>query len=76
MRLDRFVEQHWLDVLALPRSCLTKTVINQYSRYSKRARRGKLPYGTCRITVYDVRIAHIFGAIQEYGRFERPEWLG
>jgi hypothetical protein len=36
----------------------------------------KLPYGTCRISVHDVRIAqHLYGAIQEYGGFSRPEWL-
>jgi hypothetical protein len=74
---QRAVEQHWLDVLALPRSCLTRTMVNRYSRASKRLRRGKLPYGTCRVTVCDVRIAqHLYGAIQEYGGFERPEWLG
>jgi hypothetical protein len=48
-----------------------------YSRHSKRKRLNKLPYGTCRLTVCDVRIAqHLYGAIQEYGGFERPEWLG
>jgi len=51
--------------------------VNVYSRSSQRTRRGKLPYGTCRVTVHDVRIAqHLYGAIQEYGGFERPEWLG
>jgi hypothetical protein len=71
------VEQHSLDALELPRSCLTKTMVNQYSRNSQRKRRGKLPFGTCRVTVCDVRIAqHLFGAIQEYGGFDRPEWLG
>ena len=30
-----------------------------------------------RLTVYDTRIVqHIFGAIQEYGGFERSDWLG
>jgi hypothetical protein len=63
------VEQFWLDTLALPASCLTKTIINRYSRLSKRTRDGKLPHGTCRVTVHDVRIAqHLYGAIQEYGR--------
>jgi hypothetical protein len=71
------VEQYWLDALELPRSCLTKTMVNQYSRNSQRKRRGKLPFGTCRLTVCDVRIAqHLFGAIQEYGGFDRPQWLG
>ena len=71
------IEQYWLDQLELPRSCLTKSVVNVYSRYSKRTRTGKLPYGTCRLTDCDVRIAqHLYGAIQEYGGFNRPEWLG
>jgi hypothetical protein len=71
------IEQFWLDELGLPRACLTKSAVNRYSRYSKRKRLNKLPYGTCRVTVHDVRIAqHLYGAIQEYGGFERPEWLG
>jgi hypothetical protein len=71
------VEQYWLDALELPRTCLTKTMVNQYSRSSQRKRRRTLPYGTCRLTVCDVRIAqHLYGAIQEYGGFDRPEWLG
>jgi hypothetical protein len=71
------IEQFWLDTFELPRTCLTKTMINRYSRRSKRTRNGKLPYGTCRVTVSDVRIAqHLYGAIQEYGGFDRPEWLG
>jgi hypothetical protein len=71
------VEQYWFDALELPRSCLTKTMVNHYSRSSQRKRRGTLPYGTRRISVYDVRIAqHLYGAIQEYGGFDRPEWLG
>jgi hypothetical protein len=71
------IEQFWLDELELPRSCLTKSAVNVYSRQSKRKRLNKLPYGTCRLTVHDVRIAqHLYGAIQEYGGFERLEWLG
>jgi hypothetical protein len=71
------VEQFWLDQLDLPRTCLTKSAVNIYSRYSKRLRQNTLPYGTCRIRVHDVRIAqHLYGAIQEYGGFDRPEWLG
>jgi hypothetical protein len=74
---QRELEQFWLDELALPRSCLTKSTVNVHSRYSKRKRLNKLPFGTCRLTVHDIRIAqHLYGAIQEYGGFERPEWLG
>jgi len=71
------IEQFWLDALELPRSSLTKSTVNVYSRASGRTRQGKLPFGTCRVTVCDVRIAqHLYGAIQEYGGFDRPEWLG
>jgi hypothetical protein len=71
------VEQFWLDVLRLPGSCLTKSTINVYSRHSRRKRRNVLPYGTCRLTVSSTAIVHhVYGALQEYADFERPEWLG
>lgn len=39
-------------------------------------RRGKLPYGTSALCVHSTRIVQtISGSIQEYGGFERPEWL-
>jgi hypothetical protein len=70
------IEQFWLDLLGLPRTCLCKSSVNVYSRYSKKKRRNKLPYGTCRLAVHDTQIVqHIYGAIQEYGGFEREEWL-
>jgi hypothetical protein len=50
--------------------------VNRYSKHSKKKRRNKLPYGTCRSNVHDTRLVHeIYGAIQEYGGFEREEWL-
>jgi hypothetical protein len=74
---QREVEQFWLDLLELPRSCLTKSTVNVYSKYSQRKRKNRLPYGTCRVCVHDTAILQsIFGAIQEYAGFERPEWLG
>jgi hypothetical protein len=70
------IEQHWLDVLGLPRSCLTKSSVNVYSKYSLKKRRNKLPYGTCRVTVSSTRLVQtLYGSIQEYGGFDRPEWL-
>jgi hypothetical protein len=34
-------------------------------------------YGTCRLVVHRTRVVQsLYGSIQEYGRFERPEWLG
>ena len=71
------IEQYWLDVVALPRSALCKSFVNVYSKYSQKKRRNKLPHGTCRVTAHSTEIVQsIYGAIQEYGGFERPEWLG
>jgi len=69
------IEQFWLDSLELPASSLCKSVVNIYSKYSKKKRKNKLPYGTCRITVSRVRVVQsIFGSIQEYAGFSR-NWL-
>jgi hypothetical protein len=74
---QREIEQFWLDTLELPRSCLRKSMVNIYSKYSERKRKGRLPYGTCKLVVCDTSIVQsIYGAIQEYAGFERPEWLG
>ena len=71
------IEQFWLDTLELPPSCLRRSTVNVYSKYSKKKRKGRLPYGTVRICVHSTEIVQqIYGAIQEYGGFERPEWLG
>jgi len=71
------IEQFWLDTLRLPRSCLRKSTVNVYSKYSQKKRRNKLPHGTVRVCVHSTQIVQsIYGAIQEYGGFERPEWLG
>lgn len=71
------IEKFWLDTLCLPDSCLRKSKVNVYSKYSKKKRQNRLPYGTVRVCVHRTAIVQsIFGAIQEYGGFERPEWLG
>ena len=71
------IEQFWLDTLELPPSCLRRSTVNAYSKYSKKKRKGRLPYGTVRICIHSTEIVQqIYGAIQEYGGFERPEWLG
>jgi hypothetical protein len=70
------IEQFWLDALALPPSSLRRSVVNVYSKYSQKKRRNKLPYGTCKLCVHSTAVVQsIFGSIQEYGGFERPEWL-
>lgn len=74
---QREIEQYWLDALDLSSASLTKSQVNAYSRSSGRKRWNLLPHGTCRVTVCSVDIVqHIYGAIQEYGGFDRPEWLG
>lgn len=74
---QREIEQFWLDSLELPLSCLRKSTVNVYSKYSRKKRRNRLPYGTVRVCVHSTEIVQsIYGAIQEYGGFERPEWLG
>jgi hypothetical protein len=74
---QREIEDFWLGVLELPRSCLTKSTVNHYSPASKRKRVNMLPYGTCRLSVSSTALVQsIFGAIQEYAGFDRPEWVG
>ncbi len=74
--VQRDIEQRWLDALSLPISCLRKTTVNNYSKHSQKKRTNKLPFGTCKLIVHNTRIAQtIYGSIQEYGGFERPEWL-
>jgi transcriptional regulator with XRE-family HTH domain len=70
------IEEFWLRKLDLPQSCLRKSIVNRYSKYSAKKRTNKLPYGTCRLAVHSTRIVQtIYGSIQEYGGFERPAWL-
>jgi len=71
------IEQFWLDLLDLPRSCLCKSHVNVYSKYSQKKRQNRLPYGTTRVGVNSTQVVQsIYGSIQEYGGFERTEWLG
>jgi transcriptional regulator with XRE-family HTH domain len=70
------IERHWLDNLGLPDRSLRKSVVNVYSKYSKRKRVGMLPFGTCRVVVSRTSVVQtIFGAIQEIGGFTRDAWL-
>ena len=73
---QREIEQFWLDAMSLPQTCLRKSTVNVYSKYSQKKRQNKLPYGTVRVVVHSTRVVQsIYGAIQEYSGFERPEWL-
>jgi transcriptional regulator with XRE-family HTH domain len=73
---QREVEAFWLGRLGLPASALRKSMINNYSKHSQKKRKNKLPYGTCKLVVNSTLIVQtIYGSIQEYGGFDRPEWL-
>ncbi len=70
------IEQFWLSTLRLPPTCLRKSTINTYSKYSLKKRKNKLPNGTCKLVVHRTWIVQtIYGSIQEYGGFDRPAWL-
>ena len=73
---QREIESFWLDRLGLPPTSLRKSMVNIYSKHSKKTRTNRLPYGTCKLVVHSTRIVQtIYGSIQEYGGFDRPEWL-
>lgn len=73
---QRDIEQYWLDVAALAHESLRVSTVNVYSKYSKKKRRNRLPYGTCRVTVARTRVVQaIYGGIQEIGGFTRDAWL-
>lgn len=73
---QRGIEDFWLATAGLPRARLARSTVNTYSRASRRTRINRLPHGTCRLTFHSTRaVQHVYGAIQEYGGFDRPEWL-
>lgn len=68
----RRIERYWLDVLSLSPSALRKTQVKKGSEYSQKT----LHNGVCGLRVNSTALVqHIYGAIQEYGGFENPEWL-
>jgi hypothetical protein len=71
------IERYWLEVLELPPESLRKSVVNVYSKSSKRKRIGNLPYGICRIAVSKTWVIQtVFGAIQEIGGFHARRVAG
>jgi hypothetical protein len=69
------IEEWWLATLGLPPTCLRGATVNRASSAS-RWRRNVLIYGTARLSVCSTFLVQsIYGAIQEYAGFDRPEWL-
>lgn len=66
------IEQYWLELLQIPVSSLNKTQIKKGSD----TRKNILANGVCSLRVFSTELTHhIYGAIQEYGGFENPDWL-
>ena len=66
------IENYWLNLFSLPADCLRKTQVKSGSD----TRKNILVNGVCGLRVNSTQLAqHIFGAIQEYGGFENPDWL-
>ena len=69
------IEGWWLAALGLPRSSVRGATVNRPSAAS-RWRRNVHVYGTAALCVHSTFLVQsLYGAIQEYGGFERPEWL-
>jgi hypothetical protein len=66
------IQQYWLDTLGLK----TANLGTVYVKKANAQGQNKYPNGICTITVSSTELTmHIYGAIQEYVGFERPEWL-
>lgn len=66
------ITNYWLDTLQLTKQNMRNVNVKKGSN----SRKNRLSNGICTLRVYNTRLAmHIYGAIQEYGGFERPEWL-
>lgn len=71
------IEAHWLATLGLPASCVRKHMVNHMPTSSSGRAKNRLIYGVCSLKVGSTpALQHIYGAIQEYGGFEEPRWLG
>jgi predicted transcriptional regulator len=69
------IENYWLDALGLERISIRKTLVD-YDQRGKTSVRKKHLHGTCEVVVHKTEIVQsIFGAIQEYGGFDNPDWL-
>ncbi|UJA21537.1 hypothetical protein HJD18_15830 [Thermoleophilia bacterium SCSIO 60948] len=72
------VERHWLVALRLPAACLRGSRVDELPASSQRRRPRRLPLGVCELSVARSTdlVQHVLGAIQEYGGFTEPRWLG
>lgn len=71
------IENFWLESTNLPKSCLHKTMVNKRSKSSSGKKNGVLPYGVCKLRVFDTgKLQTVYGFIKEIGNIEDEEiWL-
>lgn len=66
------MKEFWCQTLHLPMGCFQKVQVKKGSD----SRKNRLENGICAIRVSRTEyVMHIFGAIQEYGEFDNPDWL-
>jgi hypothetical protein len=66
------IEHYWTSLLHLPDACLQKTQVKKGGD----SRKNRLENGVCALQVHNTELVqHIYGAIQEYGGFDNPDWL-
>lgn len=66
------IAEYWMRLLNLPPTSLRKIFYKKGSV----VRHNILENGVCTVRVYKSELVHhIYGAIQEYGGFDNPEWL-
>ena len=70
------IEEHWLQLLELPRTSIRKHQLNHYPTSTSGVHR-TLPYGVCTLSVArsTLDVQHVYGAIQEYSGVDQPKWL-
>lgn len=66
------IKQYWLELFNLP----SETKATVALKIGTQSRKNRYPNGICSIEVHSTKLVQqIFGAIQEYANFEKPEWL-
>ena len=66
------IQRYWCDILNLPDTAIR----NVYRKKGGLSRRNRLKNGVCGIRIDNTEmVQHIYGAIQEYGGFNNPDWL-
>ena len=69
---QKSIQEFWLTELNLPGTSLGNT----YFKVGSNSRNNRLTNGICGIRVESTELVQqIYGAIQEYGGFDKPDWL-